>query len=135
MRFFLRLPICCALLSVTMTALANPIVVTDQNHPVYNVPANTRVIELDATNRLYAQLSDNLPTDPRQAEQIAKERLELMGNQFQLAMQAVFQGAMEAWMMGIAKIPAVVLDGHVVYGETDVSHAVLKIQTYQEQVR
>lgn len=133
MRLFLRLSVCCALLSATITAQANPIVVTDQNHPVYNVPANTRVIELDAVNRLHSQLSDYLPDDPQQAEQIAKERLDRMGSPFQLVMQAAFQGVMDAWSLGIAKIPAVVMDGYVIYGETDISQTLLKIKAFQGQ--
>ena len=43
-----------------------------------------------------------------------------------------YQGVADAWGLGIAKIPAVVVDRrYVVYGEPDVSRAVARINAYR----
>jgi len=137
MKLFLNLSVCGALLCGSLCAHAQLqtelIVVTDQDNSVYNLPAGTRVIELDAAVRLHDQLSADLPDNPAQAETVARARLENSGKQFQLAMQSALQGAVDAWTLGVSKLPAVVFDGHVVYGEPDVHQAQLKITAYQQR--
>lgn len=127
---------CSALLCVAVTVHAEMIVVTDQNHPVSAVPAHTRVIEPDAANHLQQQLSAGLPDDPKQAAWIAKERLERSGTVLQQSMQATLQGVVDAWVLGVAKVPAVIVDRQfVIYGETDVNQAIEQIRKYREQTR
>lgn len=134
MRFFLNLSVCCALLCSAIAVQAQQIiVVTDSHHPITNVPANTRVIELDAAQRLHDELSKNLPNNSQQAKQVARQRLQQSGIPQQQAMQSALQGLVDAWAIGITKIPAVVLDGHVIYGESDINKAVTEIKSYQEQ--
>ncbi|MFG6179683.1 DUF1525 domain-containing protein, partial [Halomonas sp. THAF12] len=48
--------------------------------------------------------------------------------------QQAARGVARAWMLGVEKVPAVVLDGeYVVYGEHDVQAALNQIQSYQRQ--
>lgn len=43
-----------------------------------------------------------------------------------------YQGIVEAWILGITKIPAVVVDRrYVVYGQRDVNRAVALIEEYR----
>lgn len=124
----------CMLCSLAITVHAGtPTVITDEAHPVYNLPSEARVIELDGAQRLHDQLFADLPAHPAQAEPIARVRLQHSDKAWQQAMQAALQGVVDAWALGISKIPAVVLDGHVVYGEPDVGLAIERIRTYQQE--
>jgi len=114
---------------VPITQADNVIVLTDNAHPVTNLPEKVRLIKLDEAEHLHEQLSANLPTDPQQATKIAKERLATSGNKLQQALQNV----VDAWALGISKIPAVVIDNYVVYGVNDVGRAVTLIENYREQ--
>jgi integrating conjugative element protein (TIGR03757 family) len=91
-----------------------------------------RVIEFDAPARIVAsELAALLPSDPVQAAAIARERLEAGGMKLQRRLQLAYQDVVEAWSLGVTKIPAVIVDRrYVVYGETDVDHAVSLINHY-----
>lgn len=91
------------------------------------------MIELDAPERLVeSELSARLPSDPKQAVAIARLRLRDGGAAFQKRLALAYQGVVEAWSLGIAKIPAVVVDRkYVVYGEPDVNRAVSLIEQYR----
>ena len=114
------------------SAAADVLVVTDRQHPI-NVPSTVRVIELDAPARLLkSELAAQLPTDPKRAAAIARQRLQNGGAVFQKRLALAYQGVVEAWSLGITKIPAVVVDRkYVVYGEPDVDHAVSLIEQYR----
>jgi integrating conjugative element protein (TIGR03757 family) len=108
-------------------------VYTDDLHPVASQPGITvKVFKLDETQRLLSNLSANLPTDPSQAAAIARQRLAQGGANWQARMQQASQGVADAWSLGIAKVPAVVVNGrYVVYGETDVGKALQLIEQYR----
>ncbi|WP_413728785.1 TIGR03757 family integrating conjugative element protein [Sodalis sp. RH19] len=123
------LGLCLALLS--LGARAEVLVVTDRQHPVQSVP-NARVIELDAPGRIEADLAANLPTDPDQAAATMQQRLQQGGDPLQRRLGAAWQGVAESWGLGIAKVPAVVVDRrYVVYGQPDVAAAVARIDSFR----
>lgn len=133
---FVRLFCCCLLFLCTLAITAyagTPVVITDQLHPVYNLPPGARVIELDGAQQLHEQLFASLPAHPEQAESVARARLQHSDKAWQQAMQAALQGVVDAWVLGISKIPAVVLEEHVVYGEADVGLAIERIRAYQQE--
>lgn len=105
------------------------LVVTDQFHPVDSVPQNTRIIELDATDHLHNLLSANLPTDTKQATEIAQSRL---NHDLHQQLATAYQGIVDAWTLGVQKIPAVIVDRkYVIYGEPNVSHALSRMNAYR----
>ena len=131
MRFFCTLPL---LMAVCCTVHAqNLTVVTDRHHPVINLPADTRVIELDAAESFLNQSFADLPGNQILAEKIARVRLQNSDVDFQSSLHAVLQGTVDAWALGVTKIPAVIVDQrYVIYGQRDVGKALLQIQAYQE---
>ncbi|WP_244197517.1 TIGR03757 family integrating conjugative element protein [Caballeronia ptereochthonis] len=103
---------------------------TDQQHRVH-APSHARVIELDAPTQIETTLSQGLPANPSDAAAEVRDRLGNRAVSQQLT--AAYQGVTDAWRIGIAKIPAVVVDQrYVVYGEPDVAHAMARIQAYRE---
>ncbi|PPV09784.1 TIGR03757 family integrating conjugative element protein [Xanthomonas axonopodis pv. vasculorum] len=119
-----------ALLFLTSTAGAEVRVFTDSAHPV-SAPADVVVTEMDAPARLTAVLGKDLPSDPIQAEGIMRRRLANDAEQARIAQ--AYQGVADAYSAGIAKLPAVLVDGrYVVYGESQVSNALTRIATYRK---
>lgn len=108
--------------------------VTDSAHPL-SVPPGIRLIQLDAGERLEAQLSAGLSTDPAQAALAFRQRLQgPAGIQLGQELAAAQQGLVEAWSVGVQKVPAVVVDRrYVVYGETDVGQALARIDAYRQR--
>ena len=122
--------LCAALLGSIATA-ADVLVVTDSHHPV-QAPAGMRVIELDQAARIEFELAAHLPADPQQAAALVRQRLHDGGEALQRRIGHAYQGVADAWGLGIAKIPAVVVDRrYVVYGEPHVSRAVARINAYR----
>lgn len=117
-----------ALTFLSAAAHAETWVITDQAHPV-SAPTGVRIIRLDDQQRLEELLSRQLPADPRQAEATIQRFLSSpVGKRLQSDLAQAQQGVTDAWSVGVAKIPAVVVDRrYVVYGETDVSKAVTQI--------
>lgn len=110
---------------------ADVLVVTDSRHTVRPF-VGARVIELDLPARIEADLATGLPSDPSQAAALVEQRLRDGGEELQRRVGRAYQGASEAWSLGIAKLPAVVIDRHyVVYGEPDVARAVARIKAYR----
>ena len=123
-------------LAITLTAVsssafaADIIVITDSSHPVKPM-GGERIIELDQPARIEAELSADLPADPNRATALARQRLSTGHSDLQRRMGQAYQGVADAWSLGIAKIPAIVLDQrYVVYGEPNVARAVVRIRTY-----
>ena len=107
------------------------LVITDSLHPV-ETSRDVRVIQLDGPQHIKARLSQNLPTDAAQSAALAKQRLQKGGATLQQEFMKAYQGVVDAWSLGITKIPAVVVDQcYVVYGEPDVSKAVALIEAYR----
>ena len=110
---------------------AEVLVITDSGHPV-QVATGTRVIELDLPVRIEAELAAGLPADPAQASAIVQQRLRGGGQELQRRIGRAYQDVADAWGLGIAKVPAVVVDRrYVVYGESDVARAAAHIETYR----
>lgn len=113
------------------TFAADVVVVTDSHHPVKTM-GGERLIELDEAPRIEAELSANLPTDPDQATALVKRRLTQGGTDLQRRIATAYQGATDAWSLGITAVPAVVVDQrYVVYGESDVARAVARIEQHR----
>jgi integrating conjugative element protein (TIGR03757 family) len=115
----------------TVTAAAADIwVITDRAHPVMG--PWSRLIELDAPDRIKSELAADLPSDPKQAAAIVQQRLKQDGGKLQQRLAGAYQGVADAWALGVTQIPAVVIDRrYVIYGETDVGQAVSRIETYR----
>ncbi len=108
---------------------ADVLVVTDSRHTVQPV-AGARVIELDLPARIEADLATGLPSDPSQAATLVEQRLRDGGEELQRRLGRAYQCVSEAWSLGIAKLPAVVVDRrYVIYGEPDVARAVARIES------
>lgn len=115
----------------TQTTAADVLVVTDSHHPV-QASVGVRVIELDLPARIEAKIATDLPNDPDKATTLVRQRLRDGGDALQRRIGHAYQGVADAWGLGIAKIPAVVVDRrYVVYGEPDVSRAVARINAYR----
>jgi len=85
---------------------------------------NLQIYELDGIQRSEAQISSNLPTDPKQSKQIALQRIQQLDESATSAIQNAAVGLAKAMQYGIDCYPAIVFDGGVVvYGLTDLSAA------------
>lgn len=110
-------------------------VVTDSMHPV-KAAAGVRVIELDAPARLNAELAAHLPRDPVEAAAIAKQRIASAGTELERRLAVAYGGVVDAWSLGVSKIPAVIVERkYVVYGDLDVERALSRIEIYRSSHR
>ncbi|EGH16796.1 hypothetical protein Pgy4_27550, partial [Pseudomonas savastanoi pv. glycinea str. race 4] len=93
-------------------------VITDRNHPV-QTSAHVRLILLDEQERLETKLSEGLPANQQQAIAIMQQRLKSADAQrLQRDLALAQQNLVDAWSIGVTKVPAVVVDRtFVVYGE------------------
>ena len=106
------------------------LVITDSQNPVFSVPHEASVIELDKVQQLEEALSDGLTDDQTFSTELAKTRL---NTDIHRELAQAYQGIVDAWALGIQKIPAVVVDRkYVIYGEPDITQAVSHIQAYRE---
>ncbi|MCK9744209.1 TIGR03757 family integrating conjugative element protein [Pseudomonas syringae] len=107
-------------------------IVTDRNHTV-QAPARVRVILLDEPERLEAKLSEGLPANQQQAVAIMQQRLKSNDAQrLQQDLALAQQDLVDAWSMGVTKVPAVVVDRKfVVYGETNAKAAEYRIAQWR----
>ncbi|OSN24740.1 hypothetical protein BV339_00279 [Pseudomonas syringae pv. actinidiae] len=107
-------------------------IVTDRNHPV-QAPARVRLILLDESERLEAKLSEGLPANQQQSIVIMQQRLKSSDAQsLQRDLALAQQDLVDAWSMGVTKVPAVVVDRKfVVYGETNATAAENRIAQWR----
>ncbi|HBO3354277.1 TPA: TIGR03757 family integrating conjugative element protein [Pseudomonas aeruginosa] len=129
-RYPLAAGLCAALLHSLALADAEVLVVTDSHHPI-QAPVGIRIIELDLPVRISVELAAGLPNDAQRSAALVQQRLRGGGLELQQRIGSAYQGVVDAWNLGITKIPAVVLDNHVVYGEPDVAAAVALIATHR----
>lgn len=117
-------------------ATADVLAISDAAHPLIN-NAGARVVLLDAPERLEQKLSEGLPADPRQAVAIMQQRMRsASAQQLGRDLAKAHQDAADAWSLGVAKLPAVVVDRqYVVYGQPDVAAAVASIERYRSNGR
>ena len=107
----------------------------DRQDPVTHTHG-ARVIKLDAPASIEARLSRRLPSDPKRAAAIVRQRVHAGGSALQHRLTTAYQGVTDAWSLGISEIPAVIVDGrYVVYGVPDVNWAVALIKTYRKRHR
>jgi integrating conjugative element protein (TIGR03757 family) len=122
------------LLATGTSAAAEVWVITDSQHPVTGTATPDRVIELDAPQRLEAQLSARLPTDPQQAAHLAQRRLAQSDQDWQQRLQHAYQDVVDAWTLGITRLPAVVVDRrYVVNGTSNLDQALERIAHYRQE--
>ena len=113
-------------------ALAADVVVVTDSRPPVKTMGGERLIELDQASGLEAELSADLPLDPERAAAIVRQRLNQGGTDLQRRIGTAYQGVADAWSLGVATIPAVVVDQrYVVYGEPDVARAVSRIEQHR----
>ncbi|KAA8702404.1 TIGR03757 family integrating conjugative element protein [Pseudomonas cannabina] len=107
-------------------------VITDRNHPV-QTSAHVRLILLDEQERLETKLSEGLPANQQQAITIMQQRLKSADAQrLQRDLALAQQNLVDAWSIGVTKVPAVVVDRtFVVYGETNVLAAEHRIAQWR----
>lgn len=105
-------------------------VFTVAGKPVTNAPDTAAVVELDAPARLDARISQDLPKTPDRARQALQPRMK--GADWQATLKryrAAYTGVARAWMLGVERLPAVVVDSrYVVYGEPNVGAALQEIE-------
>ncbi|ELQ08631.1 hypothetical protein A988_21237 [Pseudomonas syringae BRIP39023] len=113
-------------------AQAETWVITDRNHPV-QAQAHVRLILLDESERLEAKLSEGLPANQQQAIAIMQQRLKSNDAQrLQRDLASAQQNLVDAWSIGVTKVPAVVVDRKfVVYGVTDATAAEHRIAQWR----
>lgn len=112
------------LLAASHAAAAEVWIVVDGRNPVHGPTAAARVIEIDAPQRIEEELSAQLPADPQQAAAQFRTRLEQGGQDQPQRMREAYQGVVDAWSLGVTKVPAVVVDRrYVVYGEASLDKA------------
>ena len=117
-----------ALLIVPPAGFASTWVITDSAHPV-EVAEDIRVIHLDRLDHLEVALSQGLPADPAQAQALFQAN---MTTEAAAEISQAHQDVVEAWRLGITKMPAVVVDQHyVVYGDPNVERALAKIEQFR----
>lgn len=117
-------------------ATADVLAISDSSHPLIS-SAGARVVLLDAPERLEQKLSEGLPADPRQAVAIMQQRMRsASAQQLGRDLAKAHQDVADAWSLGVAKLPAVVVDRqYVVYGQPDVAAAVVSIERYRSSGR
>jgi integrating conjugative element protein (TIGR03757 family) len=115
---------------------ADVLVFTDSAHPLTNT-GDAKVFVLDRVLQIEKEMSEGLPSNIDQAERLAKERLNSSEGVKKIEeLSQAYQGLMQAWQMGVTKVPAVVVEGrYVVYGQPDVALAVSIIDKKRNTMR
>ncbi|MCS3404377.1 TIGR03757 family integrating conjugative element protein [Pantoea sp. B566] len=133
----MKIPLCSlAVLFLSAGAHAGTVIYTDHAHPVTGeLSPDVTVTELDAPDRLQAELFGPLSANPAQAGQQARAVIASPAfRQNQQALAASYAGVAHAWSLGLEKVPAVVFDDKwVVYGTTDVAAARAKLDAWREK--
>lgn len=133
----MKIPLCSlAVLFLSAGAHAGTVIYTDHAHPVTGeLSPDVTVTELDAPDRLQAELFGPLSANPAQAGQQARAVISSPAfRQNQQALAASYAGVAHAWSLGLEKVPAVVFDDKlVVYGTTDVAAARAKLDAWREK--
>lgn len=94
--------------------------------------ANLHVHRVDRIERLKAELSLNLSTNPDNARREALERLQGLSKERQEQLEQTAKGLALALELGIERVPAIVIDqDRVIYGMTDLA----AVQQYDQGVK
>ena len=129
MRIALALACCAAIASATETP--DVAVFTLSTMPVRADGA--AVFELDARERLAAELGAGLPRDPERALAEVRRRLDTpRGRGLRKRLAKAAEGNALASRLGVARLPAVVVDGrYAVYGVRDARRAVELVRAWR----
>ncbi|HGX3311264.1 TPA: TIGR03757 family integrating conjugative element protein [Pseudomonas aeruginosa] len=131
--YLITLVFLASLLAANSAAATEVWIVTDSRTPVTGRQVATRVIEIDAPEHIESELAVQLSADPKQAAAQITALLESGGQALQERMREAYQGVVDAWSLGIARLPAVVVDRRfVIYGETAADKALARIVKYRE---
>ncbi|NMZ34012.1 TIGR03757 family integrating conjugative element protein [Pseudomonas proteolytica] len=116
-------------LAVGQTSSGMPWVITDSTHPIE--PTNEiHLILIDQLLALEDELSSGLPSSPAAAQAMFVDQ---MTAQMSAKVEKAHQDIVDAWSLGVTKIPAVVVDRkYVVYGDSNIEQALSKILLYRE---
>lgn len=106
--------------------------VTNNRQPDYR-ESELHVYELDGIQRIEADLSKGLTTNPKKSKRIVLQRIQQLGEVTRARMQRAAMGLAKAVQYGIDRYPAIVFDGEVViYGMTDIREALRQYQQWRE---
>ncbi|KAA8994693.1 MULTISPECIES: TIGR03757 family integrating conjugative element protein [Pectobacteriaceae] len=119
----------------TQSTAAQAIIYTTGKWPVISPQPDTVVQILEDVQNREQTLFPNLYTSPEQAERQALLRMQQPDWQEKEArLTRAYQALMDAWSLGISKVPAVVFeDKYVVYGTTDIGLARQKLEAWRER--
>lgn len=106
---------------------------TTRDHPLTNA-SGIPVIFLDRHEAIEERFSEALSDDP---QEVLKEASLLIDSpewqMLQHQLSTAYSGLVVAWRLGIAKVPAVVVDEqYVVYGQSDVQAAIERISVFRD---
>lgn len=113
---------------------AQTVIFTTARYPVENPEPGVVIQVLEDIHSLEQSLFPALSQHPEQAEQQAREQMKQPDWREQEArLTRAYQSLLDAYALGVEKVPAVVLDErYVVYGTTDIRVAEKKRDTWQE---
>ena len=125
------------LLLFSSLSLAQAVVYTTANYQVAHLQPGVVIRILEDVNQLEQVAFPVLSQNPQQAEQQARIRMQQPDWKEQEAhLTRACQALLDAYTLGIEKVPAVVFDDiYVVYGTTDVVLAQQKLDDWREQQR
>ncbi|HAV1239867.1 TPA: TIGR03757 family integrating conjugative element protein [Salmonella enterica] len=118
-------------------AAAQTVIYTTARFPVEHPAPGVVIQTLEDVNELEQALFPALSQNPQQAEQQARLRMQQPDWKSQEAhLTHTYQALLDAYTLGIKKIPAVVFDDrYVVYGTTNVELAQQKLDAWREEQR
>lgn len=118
------------------TAGAAVVLYTTHNDALPQTDIPFEVVYLDAPERLLdeALLQSGTELNEANTRQVTALLQSPAWQARETALQQAYQGVVQAWQLGVARLPAVVVDAQwVVYGSTDIEQAVMQIQLYRKQ--
>lgn len=118
------------------TAGAAVVLYTTHNDALPRTDIPFEVVYLDAPERLLdeALLQSGTELNEANTRQVTALLQSPAWQARETALQQAYQGVVQAWQLGVARLPAVVVDAQwVVYGSTDIEQAVMQIQLYRKQ--
>lgn len=111
---------------------AETIIVSSSRYPTSRSSPDAIRIQLDDVEKIEHSLSRNLLSDTTFVVQLSQDSPN--ARQHQELINA-YQGATDAWSLGVMKVPAIVVDRkYVIYGETDVLRAIDRIAEYRRAI-
>ncbi|MGL4724663.1 MAG: TIGR03757 family integrating conjugative element protein [Scandinavium sp.] len=123
------------LLFTSTNGLAQTVIYTTADRPVVHPEPGVEVQLLENVDTLSQSLFPPLSSSPAKAEVQVRLRMQQTDWHAQEArLTRAYQALLDARIVGITKVPAVVFDDHfVVYGITDVALAQLKLDAWRER--